>query len=104
MTTRRRLDPVHPVSILPARGPPSSRLGHEHDQNDAIQARLAWHDDFNTFLKNKEEHAKFHEVKKIMETGAKARMGFLYWIAVMLVLSPLIYAVELAIFKKLFGG
>jgi hypothetical protein len=49
-----------------------SRLAHEHDQNDAILARLSWYKEFSDFLKAKEEGAEKKVEKKLMEGQQKA--------------------------------
>lgn len=54
-----------------------SRLAHEHDQNDAIFARLNWYKEFSDFLKAKEEGATIKVEKKMME-GQQMRSGLAF--------------------------
>lgn len=49
-----------------------SRLAHEHDQNDAIYARLNWYKEFSDFLKSKEEGVEKKMEKKMVEHHQKS--------------------------------
>lgn len=110
MTNSRRRVGSDVVTVVPPRSV-SSRLMHEHDQNDAITARLSWHQDFNDYLKNREDaagHKASHKAHEEQQNKAKG-VGhsfriMLFWIMALFIFAPLIYRFEMTIIKALFGG
>lgn len=100
---RRRPDPAYPVTIYTPQARTGSRLGHEHDQNDAMNARLDWVDNLNGQQKARVEAEVQKAVLKYQETRMGNARFILLLILFLLIFSPMVYAIEVTIFKRIFG-
>ena len=58
-----------PIILRPNRvyepNPTGSRVHHEHDMNDAINARLDWVKNFNSNTKSEKEHEVHKAIEKV---------------------------------------
>ena len=80
-----------------------TRLEHEHDMNDAINARLDWVDKSAGRAKTMEELAANRTKQKQEEDERKNQSGKFQLFLLILALSPLIAMVEWFIIKRIFG-
>lgn len=79
MATRRFGLYVPPKQRDPIEGQPiGTRLGHEHDMNDAFDARLDWYTRYKSLEKSVEEGAKKKE-KEVHQKGVGSKFMILVW-------------------------
>ncbi len=92
--------PKRPIIIAPVRRMEPdmrihTRLAHEHDTNDAINARLNWIDEFNNRNKMREEIGANKIVQKHEESKKQSSAQFINFFV-----WANIYAIILIVFLK----